>query len=196
MRHRKRGRVLGRSPSHRKALLRNLASALFLTELDKDDYLDEKQAPKVKGRIVTTIQKAKEVRPLVERCISIACKAQGALDEAKKHASSAERNSNEWRKWRKSKQWQQWAAAMAPVVGARRRLIKLLGRKRAAQLCFEVVAPRFVDRSGGYTRIMKLAKPRLGDSGTRAILEFVGVRDRESKPAPAPKFESEAASAK
>src|SRR5262252_4021588 len=102
MRHRKRGRVLGRSPSHRKALLRNLASALFLTEMDKDDFLDEKQAPKVKGRIVTTIQKAKEVRPLVERCISIACKAQAAVEDAKKLGTSAERNSNEWRKWRKS----------------------------------------------------------------------------------------------
>ncbi len=144
---------------------------------------------------MTTIQKAKEVRPLVERCISIACKGK-ALDEAKKHGSSAERNSNEWRKWRKSKQWQQWAAAMVPVVGARRRLVKLLGRKRAAQLCFEVVAPRFVDRPGGYTRIMKLAKPRLGDAGTRAILEFVGVRDRGSKTAPAPKFESESAATK
>jgi large subunit ribosomal protein L17 len=176
--------------------LRNLASALFLTEQDKDDFLDEKQAPKVKGRIITTVQKAKEVRPLVERCITIACRAQGSLDEANKLASTAERNSNEWRKWRKSKQWQQWAAAMAPVVKARRRLIRMLGRKRAAQLCFEVIAPRFLDRAGGYTRIMRLAKPRLGDSGTRAILEFVGVRDRESKPAPAPKFEAQPAGAK
>jgi large subunit ribosomal protein L17 len=196
MRHRKRGRVLGRSPSHRKALLRNLASALFLTELDKDEFLDEKQAPKVKGRIITTLQKAKEVRPLVERCVTIACQAQGALEDAKKLSTDAERNSNEWRKWRKSKQWQQWAAAMAPVVKARRRLIRMLGRKRAAQLCFEVVAPRFVDRPGGYTRIMKLATPRLGDAGTRAILEFVGVRDRAAKPSPAPKFEAQPAGAK
>jgi large subunit ribosomal protein L17 len=193
MRHRKLGRVLGRSPSHRKALLKNLASALFLTELDKDEFLDEKQAPKVKGRIVTTIQKAKEVRPLVERCISIACRAQSALDEANKLGTSAERNSDEWRKWRKSKQWQKWAAAMAPVVLTRRKLVRLLGRKRAATICFEVVAPRFVDRAGGYTRIMRLAQPRLGDAGTRAILEFVGVRDRGAKPAPAPKFETEAA---
>src|SRR5262249_7041426 len=121
MRHRKRSRVLGRSPSHRKALLKNLASALFLTELDKDEFLDEKQAPKVKGRIIPTVQKAKEVRPLVERCISIACQAQGALDEAKKFGTDAERNSEQWKKWRKSKQWQQWAAAMAPVVKTRRR---------------------------------------------------------------------------
>src|SRR5690349_14623593 len=110
MRHRRRSRVLGRSPSHRKALLRNLASALFLTEQDKDDFLDEKQAPKVKGRIVTTVQKAKEVRSLVERCITIACLAQPQLESAKKLGTTAERNSEAWKKWRKSKQWKEWAA--------------------------------------------------------------------------------------
>ena len=60
----------------------------------------------------------------------------------------------------------------------------LLGNKQAAKFCFEVVAPRFADRPGGYTRILRLAKPRLGDAGTRAILEFVGVRDRVSKKLP------------
>src|SRR5438045_4183697 len=195
MRHRRRSRVLGRSPSHRKALLKNLASALFLTERDKDDYLDEKQAPKVKGRIITTVQKAKEVRPMVERCISLACSSQTALIEAKRLGTTAERNSDEWRKWRKSKKWQDWAVAMAPVVNTRRHLVRLLGNKRAAKICFEVVAPRFVDRTGGYTRIMRLATPRLGDAGTRAVLEFVGVRDRAAKQAPAPKFENQPAEA-
>ncbi len=118
MRHRRRSRVLGRSPSHRKALFQNLASALFLTEVDKDEYLDEKQAPKVKGRIITTMPKAKEVRPLVEKCITIARLAQPAIDEAHRHATKAERNSDAWRKWRKSKQWQDWAAAIAPAVRA------------------------------------------------------------------------------
>ena len=60
MRHRKRGRTLGRSPSHRRALLRNLASSLILTERDADD---EDNEPKVKGRVVTTLEKAKEFRP-------------------------------------------------------------------------------------------------------------------------------------
>jgi large subunit ribosomal protein L17 len=193
MRHRKRGRVLGRSPSHRKALLRNLAAALFLTERDKDDYVDEKQAPKVKGRIITTLPKAKEVRSLVERCLTIACLAQPALEEAEKLGTTADRNSDEWRRWRKSRQWQAWAAAMAPVVRARRRVVRLLGSKPAAKVCFETVAPRFTDRAGGYTRIMRLATPRLGDAGVRAVLEFVGVRDRVAKRAPAPKFEAEPA---
>ena len=64
MRHRRKGRTLGRCPSHQRALLRNLASALILTERDAED---EDNRPKVKGRIITTLQKAKEVRPLVER---------------------------------------------------------------------------------------------------------------------------------
>ena len=72
MRHRKQGRVLGRSPSHRKAMLKNLASALLLTERNAED---EENAPEVAGRIVTTVAKAKEVRPLVEKCITLACKA-------------------------------------------------------------------------------------------------------------------------
>jgi large subunit ribosomal protein L17 len=196
MRHRRKGRVLGRSPSHRKALFRNLASALFLTERAKDDYLDEKQAAKVTGRIITTVHKAKEVRPLVERCIRIACLAQQALDEAQPLGTTAERNSDAWRAWRKSDKWRKWAAAMAPVVLARRRLVRMLGNKEAAKLCFETVAPRFIDRAGGYTRIMRLAVPRLGDAGTRAMLEFVGVRDRATKRAVAPKIESEPAGAK
>ncbi len=191
MRHRKRGRVLGRSPSHRTALFRNLASALFLTERDKDDYLEEKMAPKVKGRIVTTLPKAKEVRSLVERCITIARDALPAIETAEKLGPKAERNTDAWRNWRKSKKWQEWAAATAPVVNARRRVLRLLCNKEATKLCFSVVAPRFVDRSGGYTRVVRLANPRLGDAGTRAILEFVGVRDRAVKQTPAPKFEGE-----
>ncbi|MEM6364885.1 MAG: 50S ribosomal protein L17, partial [Planctomycetota bacterium] len=47
------------------------------------------------------------------------------------------------------------------------------------------------DRPGGYTRIMRLAMPRLGDNGTRAILEFVGQNDRVSQKATKPAFESD-----
>lgn len=195
MRHRKRGRVLGRSPSHRRALYRNLASALFLTERDNDAYLDEKMAPKVKGRIITTLPKAKEVRSLVERCITVAKGVLPVLEEAERLGPNAERNTDAWRTWRKSPQWQEWAVKMAPVVNAKRRVLRMLGNKEAMRLCFSEVAPRFVDRPGGYTRVVKLADPRLGDAGERAILEFVGVRDRQAKRAPAPTFEGEPAGA-
>ena len=60
MRHRRKGRKLGRNPSHQRALLRSLATALFLTERDAEG---DDNKPKVKGRIITTIEKAKEVRP-------------------------------------------------------------------------------------------------------------------------------------
>src|SRR5690606_30210574 len=115
MRHRKRGRKLGRGPSHQRALLRNLASALFLTERDAE--FDD-NAPKVKGRIITTLAKAKEVRPLVERCITIAIKGLKAEKEAEQYATTAERGSSEWKAWRESEQWQKWNAAIAPAVYA------------------------------------------------------------------------------
>jgi large subunit ribosomal protein L17 len=65
----------------------------------------------------------------------------------------------------------------------------MLGDKAAVKVLFNEVAARFEGRPGGYTRIMRLAKPRLGDAGTRAVLELVGVRDRTSKAAPAPAVE-------
>ncbi len=63
------------------------------------------------------------------------------------------------------------------------------GDKQAVYGLFDTVAPRFTDRPGGYTRILRLAKPRLGDAGTRAILEFVGVRDRVVERSVRPTFE-------
>jgi large subunit ribosomal protein L17 len=190
MRHRRRSRVLGRSPSHRKALLKNLASAIFLTERDAE--LDANK-PKIKGRIVTTLHKAKEVRSLVEKTITIAKKALIAQEAAGEFATTAERQSDAWKAWRKSDKWQKWAAAMAPVVNARRRCIQLLGDKQAVKLLFSEVAPRFKDRLGGYTRVLRLAKPRLGDAGVRGILEFTGVRDRKVQKSEKPAFDEAAA---
>ena len=68
----------------------------------------------------------------------------------------------------------------------------MLRDKQASQILFETIAPRYVDRPGGYTRILKLAKPRLGDAGARAILELVGQgdRDRVTKKAEKPSFNS------
>jgi len=186
MRHKRRGRKLGRNPNHQRALLRNLASALFLTERDSEG---ETNAPKIKGRIITTIQKAKEVRPLVERCIAIARDTLLQQEEAQNLLPDADRHSDEWRKWRESPQWQNWAKAMAPVVAARRRALRLLGNKKAVNILFEEVAPRFADRDGGYTRVLRLPKPRLGDAGTRAILELADKNNRVRKKAVRPSFD-------
>jgi large subunit ribosomal protein L17 len=192
MRHRQRGRKLGRNPKHQRALLRSLASAIFLTERDAE--YDENK-PKVKGRIITTVSKAKEVRPLVEKCITIACRGLSAEESAAEFASDADRGSETWNSWRKSDRWRSWNTAIAPAVAARRRCLQLLGDKQAVRVLFDNVAPRFTDRAGGYTRIVRLAKPRLGDAGERAILEFVGVRDRVVERAVRPTFEGESAPA-
>jgi large subunit ribosomal protein L17 len=179
-------------------LLRNLASALFLTERDAEG---EDNQPQVKGRIVTTIQKAKEVRPLVDRCITIAVRSLKHAEAAQAYSAPVDdtgatvRNSEEFLAWRKSADYAKWRAAIAPVVNARRRVFALLRDKQATRICFDHVAPRFVGRPGGYTRVMRLAKPRLGDAGTRAILEFVGVRDRVVQKAQAPQVEPEEAPA-
>jgi large subunit ribosomal protein L17 len=190
MRHRRRGRKLGRKPNHQRALMRSLATALILTERDSEG---DDNAPKVKGRIITTIQKAKEVRPLVERVITLACRALPHQAAAAALESDGKRHSEAWRAWRASDRWREWNQAIAPVVAARRRALRLLGDKQAVRILFSEIAPRFTDRPGGYTRVLRLAKPRLGDGGTRAILELVGVRDRKRRRAPKPAFEPEPA---
>jgi len=190
MRHRKKGRKLGRNPNHQRALLRNMASALILTEKPDSLYASSDPRPKVPGRIVTTLEKAKEVKPLVEKCITIARKAQKFIKEARNFVSTAERNTSQWKTWRSSENWKKWNAAIAPAIALRRRAVQLIGDKEAVYVLFDILGPRFEERNGGYTRLLKLAKPRLGDSGVRAILEFVRPDEqRKSSSVSLPKIE-------
>jgi len=131
MRHLKAGRKLGRNASHRVALMRNLARALIEHE-----------------RIITTVEKAKAVRPFVEKLITLAKK--GTL-----HAR-------------------------------RLALARLPDRDSVAKL-FQEIGPRFQDRPGGYTRIIKRHERRLGDAGKTAFLELLKageVKVRARAPAP------------
>ena len=205
MRHRKKGRRLGRSSSHRKALMKNLASAIFLTE--RPDYFYEGlvqadgkttvKPPKHKGRITTTVHKAKEVRPLVEKCITLAKKALPHMEAAEALNTTAERGTDAWKQWRTGDGWQKWNAAIAPAINYRRRAMTLLCDKEAVSILFDEVAPRFVERDGGYTRILKLANVRLGDAGAQAVLEFVGKNDRvKTKSAVKPSFGGEESASK
>ncbi len=189
MRHRRHGRTLGRAPSHRRALLRNLASALFITERPDSEF--DVNPVKVKGRIITTVAKAKEVRPMVEKCITIAKKGVAAEKAAAQFGTDAERNTSAWKQWREGPNHALWMQAMGPAVYARRRLIQILCDKQAVKILFDDLAPRFEDRPGGYTRIMRLATPRLGDAGPRAILEFVGRNDRVVTRSQKPDFGSD-----
>jgi large subunit ribosomal protein L17 len=67
----------------------------------------------------------------------------------------------------------------------RRAVFAELNDKQSVKKLFAVIGPRFAKRDGGYCRILKLSKPRLGDNGARAILEFVERTPREKTEAPA-----------
>ena len=130
MRHGVAHRKLGRVTEHRIALLRNQAQALLRHE-----------------RIETTLPKAKELRPYVERIISIAKRslvAQGTDEEKRVRRMTAER-------------------LVARDVADKKVVTKL----------FDTLAPRFVERPGGYTRLLKLGHRR-GDAAEVAQIELVG----------------------
>jgi len=144
MRHRKSGRKLGRSPSHRKALMRNLAVSLFRYE-----------------KIETTLAKAKEARPFVERLITMA--RRGTLaDRRRALAILAVEGSD-------------------PVEGKDKGIVRKL---------FDDIGPRYVGRPGGYTRVLKLSKWRLGDGTQQALLELI-VPEAAGAESPKPKVRPE-----
>jgi len=123
MRHGKVHRKFNRTAEHRKAMFANMCAALIKHE-----------------QITTTLPKAKDLRPVVEKLVSLAKK--GGLS-------------------------------------ARRQIIAEIRDVTQAKKLFEVLGPRYKDRNGGYTRIMK-AGFRYGDSAAMAVIEFVD-RDEDAK---------------
>ena len=117
MRHRNGHRKLSRNTSHRRALLRNLVT----------DLLEH-------GRLMTTLPKAKEIRPLAEKMITL-----GKRDS----------------------------------LHARRQVQSYVMRDGIAKRVFDTIAPKFADRKGGYSRIIKLGN-RKGDGADLAIIELLG----------------------
>jgi len=142
MRHRYAHRRLGRVSSHRKALLRNLAT----------DLLDHEH-------IVTTVPKAKEVRPIVERLITVAKRGVKADDPKGR------------------------------TLAARRLVMTEIVNEDVVTKLFDQLAPRFMDRPGGYTRILRLGHRR-GDGGEIAQIELLGS-EYDSKKVEAEKAEQE-----
>jgi large subunit ribosomal protein L17 len=126
MRHRHAHRKLGRDTSHRTALLRNQAEALLRHE-----------------KIETTVPKAKELRPYVERLITIAKRGVKANDPK------------------------------GVSLSARRLVMRDVLNETVVTKLFDELAPRFADRPGGYTRILKLGHRR-GDAAEIAQIELIG----------------------
>jgi large subunit ribosomal protein L17 len=179
MRHRLRGRTLGRTSSHRHAMFSNMAASLIKTVTRETDPEKRWIVP---GRIETTVPKAKELRPYVEKLVTMARKAIPHQNKAAEFATTAARNSPEWVTWRKSENWQKWAKALAPAVALRRQAFALLRDKEATSVLFDKLGPMMTDRDGGYTRIVRLARVRQNDASPLAIIEFVGnERDRKKQ---------------
>ena len=178
MRHRMRGRKLGRNASHRKAMFKNMACSLIRSVRPDPDDPD---APRVAGRIVTTTPKAKELRPFVEKLITLGKKAAPHAKAAEEFDTSAAKDSAEYKTWREGEGWQKWNAARAPYVALRRRAFSKLRDEEAVDILFEELAERYADRPGGYTRVVRLAARRLGDGGEQALIEFVGETDRRTR---------------
>jgi len=129
MRHLKHHQSLGVTREHRAALLSNLAAALIR-----------------RGRIETTLTKARALRPFIEKVIT----------KAKKAAAAAEKKDS---------------------LHLRRTALRKVRDEDALTLLFNEKAAQFAKRSGGYTRIYKLAPRRIGDSAEMALIEFVGAED-------------------
>lgn len=131
-------------------------------------------------RIITTLPKAKAVRSYIERLITLAKKSVGASREKALH----------YRRLVRSRLGPTSTAEVTPGSGDaadHRSILKKL---------FEEIAPRFAERNGGYTRIIKRHERRLGDAGQTAYLELLKegeTRVKRKTTAPAPRVEDESA---
>jgi large subunit ribosomal protein L17 len=123
MRHLKQGRKLGRTTAHRKALLRNLATALLEHE-----------------RIITTEPKAKELRRVADKLVTLGKRGN---------------------------------------LHARRQALQVVQTNAVVQKLFNEIAPRFAERRGGYTRILRLGH-RPGDAAAMAVIELVDAQIEET----------------
>jgi large subunit ribosomal protein L17 len=164
MRHRIAGYQLNVKTDHRRAMLRNLAAGLF-----------------EHGQITTTLPKAKAVQPFVEQLITMAKRPSLAsrrevtsrLTDRKVFAWVADPNTKEEVKSAQSRLWELPSADEIEF----NRYGELRKAPRLIQHLFTKVAPLYKDRAGGYTRIVKIDKRRLGDATDLVVLQLVGAAE-------------------
>lgn len=162
MRHRIFGRQLSRTSEHRIAMLRNLAAGLF-----------------EHGQIETTMPKAKAVQPFVERIITRAKRGtftarrhiEGMLNDRKIHSWVAHPSTPDSRKDNPYFDLPDESDIEFNRYGEVRKAPRLV------QHIMTKIAPLFTDRDGGYTRIVKTGRHRLGDGTDLVILQLVGVEE-------------------
>ena len=178
MRHRKRGRHLNRNAAHRRSLFRNLSRALITHE-----------------KIVTTLPKAKELRPFVEKLITLAKRAHAAIAGAAGKGEAEEKKAK-----LKALHYRRMAMAeLGPTHGTAiwnkdEEIVEdplNTSTKKSADTVlkklFREIGPRYASRSGGYTRVIKQHYRRLGDAGATAVIELLKkdetkVQLKERKP--------------
>ena len=156
MRHLKAHRKLGRDTEHRISMLRNLATSLINSRED---------------RIVTTLPKAKELRPFIEKAITLSRKAaslEGNGSEVRgvhlRRQAAAYFHAGNFRRAEATRRGQTPPPRSAGVAALRR--------------LFDELGERYKDRPGGYTRIIKMGR-RTGDGAELAIIELVdNARDQ------------------
>jgi large subunit ribosomal protein L17 len=170
MRHRKRGRHLNRNAAHRRSLFRNLTRALVTHE-----------------SITTTLPKAKELRPFVEKLITLAKKAHKVVAEAAGKGADEEKKA----KLRALHYRRLAMAELGPTHGTaiwtkKEELVEdplNTSTKKSADTVlkklFRELGPRYADRPGGYTRVLKQHYRRLGDAGETAVVELLKAGEQK-----------------
>ncbi len=170
MRHRKAGYKLNRTTAHRQAMLRNMAASLF-----------------EHGQITTTVPKAKALQPFVEKIVTKAKKgdlharrqviAMLGRDRTAFAWSHVPNGATEDERSRVESQ-REFTQGFFDIPEAdqveRNRYGEIRKAPRLVKHIFDNVAPRFADRAGGYTRIVKLGRHRLGDAAELCVIQFVG----------------------
>ena len=157
MRHLKAHRKLGRTTEHRMSMLRNLATSLINAD---------------KEYIVTTVAKAKELRPFVEKAITLARKAKGLSgDTAKVEEVHLRRQAARFFHAGNST-FKEASSRFRGKKGEAKEPIERTAGVKAVQRLFDELGTRYQTRNGGYTRIIRLGR-RSGDNAELAVIELV-----------------------